>query len=321
MSHGPIVSGAKMSDYREQSIADSLAESRSKSGSSSTLGFMSHQNRTSRKAFDGLFMDKYIDNSDEVETGDSADSDSSQKVINTERLTSNIRELLKAKDAKIGQIEKDAGVQPGYLSRFEKDTSKTPTLDFVYTAAKDLGVTVNCLIECDFSNLTDAELYILNFINKLINGTNHDDVHWDCQSPEEFCNVGFHPLVTELQKKDGRIVKEFDSQMHMDGHIFPIENIFYYKLKGTESVVYITKLAIMDSAVLDDIDAEIVAMYIVNQTEKGHGEAKRICDSLQTAEPIQKSLEELFDTLMLDSTHLHIDDETKNAIDTFMGLK
>lgn len=66
---------------------------------------------------------------------------------------SNIRELLRQNpDVKIGQIEKEAGIRLGYMSRLEKDgNTSEPSMEFVVTAAKLLKVSVDTLISVDLA--------------------------------------------------------------------------------------------------------------------------------------------------------------------------
>lgn len=59
----------------------------------------------------------------------------------------NIRQLLQSSDVKIGQIEKAAKCQPGYLSRIEKPTNTAePSITFVSTAAEMLNTSIDTLV-------------------------------------------------------------------------------------------------------------------------------------------------------------------------------
>lgn len=82
---------------------------------------------------------------------------------------SNIRLLLKQNsDVKIGQIEKDVGVRLGYMPRLEKtENTSEPSIGFVVTAAKFLGVGLDTLLLVDLSGLTPTEQYLVSFIDKL----------------------------------------------------------------------------------------------------------------------------------------------------------
>ena len=76
------------------------------------------------------------------------------KNFNKFLLFSNIRELLKASDIKIGQIEKEAGLQNGYMSRLEKlDNSTDPSAEFLVTVSKLLKVSIDSLVSYDFHSL------------------------------------------------------------------------------------------------------------------------------------------------------------------------
>lgn len=99
---------------------------------------------------------------------------------------SNIRELLRQKpDVKLGQIEKDAGCQPGYMSRLEKpNSSGEPSVEFVVTASKALGVGLDSLLTVDLVQLTPTENYLVSFIQKLITDTVADKLYWNKESAE-----------------------------------------------------------------------------------------------------------------------------------------
>lgn len=99
---------------------------------------------------------------------------------------SNIRELLKNSDIKIGQIEKEAGHQPGYMSRLDKPDSTTePSVEFLITASRMLNISLDVLVSKDIASLTPTEKYLISFIEKLQNDTLEDKLDWEKESPEE----------------------------------------------------------------------------------------------------------------------------------------
>ena len=118
---------------------------------------------------------------------------------------SNIRELLRTKtDVKIGQIEKEAGVSPGYMSRLEKEGSTAePSVEFVVTAANLLGVSIDTLISINLTELTPTEQYISRFFDKLKSDTLEDKLDWLRETPLALSNLksngGYigHPLFSE----------------------------------------------------------------------------------------------------------------------------
>lgn len=117
--------------------------------------------------------------SDEI---DILEEESSEiKFFNKRVCFANIRELLKKNpDIKIGQIEKEAGLGVGYMSRLEKDDNTAlPSIEFVVAAANMLNVSVDALISCDLSEISPTELFMKDFINNLITATNKDKLYWN----------------------------------------------------------------------------------------------------------------------------------------------
>lgn len=115
---------------------------------------------------------------------------------------SNIRELLKESHVKIGQIEKDAGCQPGYMSRLDKPSNTSdPSIEFVVTAAKSLGVSLDSLVFTDIAELTPTERYLVTFFDKLKADTLEDKLDWNRESADSLNRMetdmdgnAYHPL-------------------------------------------------------------------------------------------------------------------------------
>ena len=119
---------------------------------------------------------------------------------------SNIRELLRQKpNVKIGQIEKEAGIRLGYMSRLEKEgNTSEPSMEFIVTAAKLLKVSIDTLISVDLTGLTPTEQYIISFFDKLKADTLQDRLDWNRESAFNLNRIEYdyngniyHPLFTE----------------------------------------------------------------------------------------------------------------------------
>lgn len=99
--------------------------------------------------------------------------------FNKYRMFSNIRELLKNSGVKIGQIEKEAGCQLGYMSRLDKPNSTSePSVEFLITAAKMLGVSLDVLLFVELAELNSTEKYLLSFLEKLQKDTVDEKLEW-----------------------------------------------------------------------------------------------------------------------------------------------
>ena len=103
---------------------------------------------------------------------------------------SNIRELLKQNpDVKIGQIEKEAGLRLGYMSRIEKeDNTASPGIEFLITASKLLKVNLETLLYTDVKKLSPTEAYLEKFLNKLKKDTEDCKLAWRRES-ETYLNT------------------------------------------------------------------------------------------------------------------------------------
>ena len=64
-----------------------------------------------------------------------------------QRLMDNINSIIQQKNIKIGEMESDIGVSPGYISRLTKKGNGAATsADLIWKVAKYLGVSVDFLM-------------------------------------------------------------------------------------------------------------------------------------------------------------------------------
>lgn len=110
------------------------------------------------------------------------------KEFTKERLISNLYHLIKVSGKKIGELEVDAGVSPGYISRMNKDEAGKPGIDFIIKAADQLNVSIDTLLGVDLSKLSRTEKYTLDFIEKLIQETEAENLRWEKETASELNN-------------------------------------------------------------------------------------------------------------------------------------
>jgi len=129
-----------------------------------------------------------------------------RKNFNKALCFANIRELLRQNpDVKIGQIEKEAGIRLGYMSRLEKDgNTAEPSIEFIMTAAKLLKVSLDTLVSVNLTGLTPTEQYIVSFFDKLKADTLADKLDWVRESEfnlnrmePDYNGYVYHPLFAE----------------------------------------------------------------------------------------------------------------------------
>ena len=241
---------------------------------------------------------------------------------------SNIRELLRHKpDVKIGQIEKEAGIRVGYMSRLEKEgNTSEPSVEFIVSAAKLLNISVDTLISIDLIGLTPTEQYLVKFFDKLKSDTLQDKLEWVSESSFNLNGMEtdingwcYHPLFSEetffeeteceYPKEITRVVfnsKTFGPHTYISGDCFSIrlKNGTTLYLMDIEKSVHKTT----DTTAF----AKEAGMYVPS---KGNS----LLVASQDNTPVAPLLEELFSVVKERMEHPKVNDDVKYAIDSFMN--
>lgn len=240
---------------------------------------------------------------------------------------SNIRELLKDNpDVKIGQIEKDAGIRLGYMSRLEKDDNTAePSVEFIVTAAKLLNVSVDTLITMDLANLTPTEKYLVSFIEKLKSDTIQDKINWSVETPFELskCNVDCngecdHPLFsveTFYRQSECEYPEEVTECVYVSKTFGPNTAINgdCYKLRLKNGSIFYLMDLVKDVHRSGDKSAFVkeAVMYVPYRKTQ-------VLATTNDEYPIGQLLEELFLAVKERMKHPQVSNDVMTAIDAFM---
>lgn len=252
---------------------------------------------------------------------------SDYKNFNKALCFSNIRELLRQNpDVKIGQIEKEAGVRLGYMSRLEKEgNTAEPSMEFIVSAAKLLKVSIDTLISVDLTGFTPTEQYIVNFFDKLKSDTLQDKLDWNRESAFNLNRMEadideniYHPLFSEetffeetkcdYPEEVTRIVfnsKTFGPHTYIAGDCFNLrlKNGTTLYLMDIEKSVHMT----------NDVSAfsKEAWMYV---PYKG----SQLLVTSQDDTPVAPLLEVLFSVVKQRMEHPKVNKDVMYAIDSFM---
>lgn len=240
---------------------------------------------------------------------------------------SNIRELLKRHpEVKLGQIEKDAGCQAGYMSRLEKPNNNSePTIEFVMAAAKAFGISIDSLLTVDLVQLTPTESYLVSLIQKLVSDTTADKLYWYKESADQLDRLETdingivdHPLFSfesffeeiggEYPQKVSRIVfpsNAFDvhTSIHGDCYHLGLKNGATLFLMDIEKSVH----------AMNDADALAKEMWIYTPNVG----TSFLVDNRGTS-PLARLVDILFSTVAEQMKHPRIKKEHLAALDAFM---
>lgn len=245
-------------------------------------------------------------------------------IINVELLCGNIRAAMKEKGIKIGQLESDAQVQPGYLSRIEKNPGKTtPSLEFVYTASKELDTSIDFLVDGHYDSLTDTEKYVLRFMKKMEDETNQDRLYWNIDLADKIISV-FDPNSPEIYpftQWEADYNGYFDFHIPIDGQFIPSGRSYHCQLTGTPNEVYLMSLQRKYGNEGNEQIEQGYALYLTKQFQDGNGirwKESLIANTFLANDEIRQELKAFYQTVEKASTHIHFDGATKDAIEAFL---
>jgi len=240
---------------------------------------------------------------------------------------SNIRYLLKQNsEVKIGQIEKEAGIRPGYLSRLEKEgNTSEPSVEFIVTAAKLLKVSVDSIINVDLAGLTPTEQYLSKFFDKLMNDTLKDKLEWNRETAFSLNRIepdinGLieHPLFSEesFYEETGSDYPEMVDRIVFNSKTFGPNtyiagDCFNLRLKNG-TTLYLMDIEKSSHKVSDQLAFAKEAWMFV--PTKG----KQSLVASQDETPVAPMLEKLFSTVKERMEHPKVDKYAMYAIDAFM---
>ena len=240
---------------------------------------------------------------------------------------SNIRELLKDNsDVKIGQIEKEAGIRLGYMSRLEKgDNAAEPSVEFIVTAAKLLNVSVDTLISMDLANLTSTEKYLVSFIEKLKSDTIQEKIYWNVETQFDLdrqlvdCNgESTHPLFsleTYYRQSECEYPDKVTDNVYVSKTFGPNTSINgdCYNLRLKNGSTFYLMNIVKDVHRVGDNSAFVkeAVMYV----PRGR---TQVLATTQDDYPIGHLLEELYSTVKDRMKHPQVNNDVMTAIDAFM---
>mgnify|MGYP001270139057 CR=1 FL=1 len=239
---------------------------------------------------------------------------------------SNIRELLKDSSVKIGQIEKEAGCQPGYMSRLDKPAnSSEPSVEFLVTAARLLGASLDTLVMVDLAGMTPTEKYLVSFFDKLKADTLEDKLDWNIETSDYLNRMepdmnGWveHPLFdvetfyeegeTEYPEEVTRVTftsNSFGPQTYIESDCYNL------RLKN-RSVLYLMNIS---KSVHRVNDPDAFAKEIWMSTP---GEGCHLLITNKKASPLVPLVETLFDTVNERMQHPKLKKNLQYVIDAFL---
>ncbi|MCD7785709.1 MAG: helix-turn-helix domain-containing protein [Oscillospiraceae bacterium] len=100
--------------------------------------------------------------------------------FNRQKLFENVSAIIQDRGLKIGDVESAVGISAGYLSRLsKKDSDASISVDLVCKLSHFFGVSVDALLEGDFSVATNNTKYFESFLDRLRNAVDSGHQEWE----------------------------------------------------------------------------------------------------------------------------------------------
>ena len=94
----------------------------------------------------------------------------------------NVEHIRKQRGLKVGQVETAAEVSTGYLARLSKNPNTMPGAEVLINLALYFGVSIDSLLLCDLSSLSEEEEMLSKYLQKIRNATAHGVINWQVES-------------------------------------------------------------------------------------------------------------------------------------------
>lgn len=237
------------------------------------------------------------------------------------RFLRNTHYLANEKKIKIGDLEKNAGVSVGYLSRLGKEDNKSiPGVEVLLSFADLLDVGIDTLVNSDLAALTSTEKFICNFLDSLLFKTNSFDYIWEIEKLEQL-NRGVmdenglleHPLFryTSSNSDVSVLAAEYNSLFHRGEKIDLCGDIVKTFINpGVRT--YIAKLfPSTDAPSFSNAEYEL---YFVQGLS-----VEPVCSSTMGNGIFNNKLAKVYLAARESSKHIKISDNAKNIINDFMS--
>lgn len=247
------------------------------------------------------------------------------------RCMSAVYAIAKEKGVKIGDLEREANVSTGYLSKLNKEeNTSSPSIELLLAVARVLDVTIDMLVYSEYEGLSANEKYVLKFLDKMVNDTLSGKLQWEKETKKQLLNVGCdytdgkvyaeHPLfegaevpdIGETGYPDGSHLETYyNSRFYPDGDTLIAGDGFHAALSPADADIYIMKVENEESHM--GIGYDQFEVYLI----KG-GSVRPLCCSDFVCGEVSRQIRNLYRVIVDADSNLGINDEVKGIIDLYM---
>lgn len=264
------------------------------------------------------------------------------------KLINNIKVLAKRKDIQLGQLESQAGVSTGYLSR-QASSASGMGIAVVAQMAQVLDVSLDDLVNVDLETAVSAtEAKVLNFIKKVGKDSHDELLNWDFYDkfllrridgktafPQEFAdNLFFTPTSIEggysnevqfFYKHQLYVAKESKNFVtyYIEGAGYYVELTPVSKLLISQ-VRYIPYNPALSGPDLDyeegsETDQKMGISNIELFLASSNGQVGPLCNKYQASEELAHEIEKLLREAKASTERVQLSDFSRDIIDNYMN--
>lgn len=247
-----------------------------------------------------------------------------EKKFNQSLFFNNIYFLVKKNSKKIGELESEVGVSPGYISRTSKESNIKPSIDFVMNIARSLNISLDAILNINFNELTSTEIYLLKFFQKLSEDTINGKLDWKRETIKDLNNIPLdvngnpeHPCFSIVNfGNDDKTEKNHNNKSIFISKSFGINTSingdgFNLRLKNS-AYIYIFDIS---KHKYENNDKFIFAKEVWIIPPAGSREfLYSTCDNAK----LSSILENLYSNIVEDSKHPKVNSDVRYIIDAFM---
>lgn len=243
-------------------------------------------------------------------------------------LFNNISFMVKELGKKVGELELQAGVSPGYISRTSKDENTKPGIEFVVNVAKALNVSIDTLLKVDLSTVSPTERYLISFIEKLTSDTLNNKLDWQRETAE-YLNQSIylnehgicsHRLFTEEtffredETEFPEQVTEIVFNSHSYGYNTYIEGDCFNLRMKNGMFLYVMNVSKWVHKIVDTTAYAKELWMCTCQNDK-----KFLCSTRDISSETAMLIEHLYNAICENEKHPKLNKDVKNVIDAFMN--
>lgn len=257
------------------------------------------------------------------------------KYFNKWRTIKNIRYLLNNSDIKIGDIEREARVASGYISRIAREGSTTdPSIEFLMAISKIFKINISDLLNSDLENESDGftpnEVSVYEFIKQIFMDTNNGTIVWKKYDKENFKEdvIPYEALGADYEHSP--FLNHYEERLNQDntfdGYVYSFRSWFYddYKYaisdvvyEGTlrnNSYIVLLPITYLSGANLKTSVDEFEVYILKN------GKVIPICSTYKAKGCIKNSIIDLYNIVTRFIANINLTSEAKSFIDDYLSV-